>query len=165
MTSTVMTSRYVTRSSPLPSARLGRLLKILDVPNVCHHNVYNQPDALTIHRDVTDFSQLRSDFSTCFATLRHRDALYQGLGEVYYYHVCEIIERQLELNTDDRMCAISDRETGLILSRLLRDVYGLIKPVQNATASPPDNVNLSDEVDFRPLLSIMIAVAYNCNRR
>ena len=145
-----MTSRYVTRSSTLPSARLGRLPKILDVPNICHHNVYHQPDTLTIHRDVTDFSQLRCDFSTCSATSGHRNAHYQGLGEVYYYHVCEIIERQLELNTDDRMCVISDSETGRILSRLLRDVYCLIKPVQIATTSPPDNVNSSDEVHFRP---------------
>jgi len=105
-------------------------MRVTHIPDVCRHNVYCRC-AVAPSRQLIE-SSLSCDFSTCGkGASRDQDpgglgALGDGLGDVYYDRMCELIDRQLELGTGDRLCYVGDGRAGRVIVSILTDRYCIV---------------------------------------
>ena len=128
-------------------------MRVTDIPTACWHNVGSRCAVERHSSDVIGPGVLSCDFSTCWK--QPRDALVPTedddggggcLGYVYYSRMCELIDRQLELGTADRVCYVGDAKSARIVASMLTERYCLVHPVVIVDESAAATGNVADEV-------------------
>lgn len=155
---------YVTSSSKKTPPVLKRRPRVpTNIPDVCRHNVYSRC-AVVPPCDVTTGSQIPCDFSTCSSISHdHIAAQGDGFGGAYYDRMCELIDRQIELGTADRLCLVGDGGRIRLIATMLTERYCLIHPVVVVDTSSCNN-DIRNEVRSNNSHLVNHIIDSLCNR-
>lgn len=102
----------------------GFRYKVTNIPGVCRHNVASRCRVGRSQCDVSSQTGLDD------ATADDEDGDDGGFGPEYEDRMCELIDRQLELGTGDKVCVVGDSRWGARrIAELMKERYCIVDPI------------------------------------